>query len=128
MSYAAMFLSTDWTCARTAVASDEASPVARTTMNGLVGGFWIYQVYISGAGSASSPLWRTSPMTPMIVDGGGAVGPVAVLVRRRCPTGSALPKSRRAIVWLMTITGGEFGPSCPVNPRPRRIGMPIAAK
>src|SRR5436190_4598416 len=98
MSYAAMFLSTACTAARTAVASDAASTAcdertaeepevepARTTMNGFDGGFCRYQVYSSGEGSASSPLWRTSPITPTIV----AAAPGAVPRFSRRPTGSS---------------------------------------
>ena len=64
-------------------------------------------MYISGEGAASSPLWRTSPITPTIVlHGVGAIAVPGDPICTRRPTGSSFENSCRAIVWLMTTTDG----------------------
>ena len=84
-------------------------------------------MYISGDGGASSPLCRTSPIDAD--DRDPRRGAVPSRVRStRWPTGSSSGNSCRAMVWLMTTTGGAVGPSSAVKPRPRSTGMPIAVK
>ena len=82
-------------------------------------------MYSSGGGAASSPACRMSPITPTtVLHGPDGFGPI-----RTCwPIGSSVPNTRRAIASLTTTTGGAFGPSSAVKPRPRLIGMPIASK
>jgi len=80
-------------------------------------------VYIAGIGPRDSPLFFTSPATPIT-----SAKPGNRPTRSRLSIGDRFGHTRRASPWLTTTTSGDCSVSAAVIARPATSGIPSVAK